>query len=150
MKRYSNFSSDFCKRNTSARSQKGFSLIEILLVVGIIAFIATMVATNVIGQAEGAKVTNAKTGVRSVAAKASSYYLDTGSAPTKIDDLLTKPANAANWHGPYISEAQSKDPWGTPYVLKSPGEHSDMDVMSYGADKQEGGSDRAADIGSWQ
>jgi general secretion pathway protein G len=131
-------------------AQSGFSLIEILLVVGIIAFLATMVATNVIGQAEGAKVTNAKTGVRSIAAKASSYYLDTGSAPGSIDDLLTKPGNAANWKGPYITEQQSKDPWGTPYMLKSPGEHSEMDVMSYGSDKQAGGADRAADIGNWQ
>ena len=136
--------------NSAKSAQAGFSLIEILLVVGIIAFLATMVATNVIGQGENAKVTNAKTGVRSIAAKASSYYLDTGSAPNSIDDLLTKPGNAANWKGPYITEQQSKDPWGTPYVLKSPGEHSEMDVMSYGSDKQAGGADRAADIGNWQ
>ena len=139
------------KKNVSAKStQAGFSLIEILLVVGIIAFLATMVATNVIGQSEKAKVTNAKTGVRNVAAKASSYYLDTGSAPTSIDDLLTKPGNAANWKGPYITAEQSKDPWNTPYVLKSPGEHTEMDVMSYGSDKQAGGADNAADIGNWQ
>ena len=123
--------------NSAKSAQAGFSLIEILLVVGIIAFLATMVATNVIG-------------VRSIAAKASSYYLDTGAAPGSIDDLLTKPGNAANWKGPYITEQQSKDPWGTPYVLKSPGEHSEMDVMSYGSDKQAGGADRAADIGNWQ
>ena len=136
--------------NSAKSAQAGFSLIEILLVVGIIAFLATMVATNVIGQSEKAKVTNAKTGVRSVAAKASSYYLDTGSAPGSIDDLLTKPGNAPNWNGPYITAEQSKDPWGTPYVLKSPGEHTDMDVMSYGSDKQAGGADNAADIGNWQ
>ena len=136
--------------NSRKIAQAGFSLIEILLVVGIIAFLATMVATNVINSSEGAKVTNAKTGVRSIAAKASSYYLDTGSIPTSIDDLVTKPGSAANWKGPYITPDQSKDPWGTPYVLKSPGEHSEMDVMSYGSDKQAGGADRAADIGNWQ
>ena len=136
--------------NSTKIAQAGFSLIEILLVVGIIAFLATMVATNVMRQGEKAKVTNAKTGVQSVAAKASSYYLDTGAAPTSIDDLLTKPGNAANWKGPYITEQQSKDPWGTPYMLKSPGEHTEMDVMSYGADKQAGGADNAADIGNWQ
>ena len=136
--------------NSTKIAQAGFSLIEILLVVGIIAFLATMVATNVINSSEGAKVINAKTGVRNIAAKASGYYLDTGSVPGSIDDLLTKPGNAANWKGPYITPDQSKDPWGTPYVLKSPGEHSEMDVISYGSDKQAGGADRAADIGNWQ
>jgi general secretion pathway protein G len=130
--------------------QAGFSLIEILLVVGIIAFLATMVATNVIGQGETTKVRNAGTGVRMIAAKASSYYLDTGSSPSKLDDLISKPGNAQNWKGPYITETQSKDPWGNPYILKSPGEHSEMDVVSLGSDGQVGGADRAADIGNWQ
>lgn len=136
--------------NSAKSAQAGFSLIEILLVVGIIAFLATMVASNVIGQGEKAKVTNAKTGVLSVAAKAQSFYLETGAAPTSIDDLLTKPGNAPNWKGPYITEQQSKDPWGTPYILKSPGEHSEMDIISYGSDKQAGGTGNAADIGNWQ
>lgn len=130
--------------------QAGFSLIEILLVVGIIAFIATMVATNIIGSSEGAKIKNAASGVRAIAAKASSYYLDVGSAPTKLEDLIVKPGDAQNWRGPYITESQSKDPWNSPYVLKSPGEHSEMDVLSYGADRQEGGTGNNADIGSWQ
>lgn len=131
-------------------AQAGFSLIEILLVVGIIAFIATMVATNIIGSAEGAKVKNAASGVRAIAAKAASYYLDVGTAPAKLEDLLVKPGDAQNWRGPYITESQAKDPWNTPYVLKSPGEHSEMDVLSYGADRQEGGTGNNADIGSWQ
>jgi general secretion pathway protein G len=138
------------KYKFSGNAQSGFSLIEILLVVGIIAFIATMVATNVIGQGESAKIKNAATGVRMIAAKASSYYLDTGSAPKKIEDLITKPGDAPNWRGPYITETQSKDPWGTPYVLKSPGQHTEMDVISLGSDKQEGGTENGADIGSWQ
>ena len=131
-------------------AQAGFSLIEILLVVGIIAFIATMVATNIIGSSETAKVKNAASAVRLIAAKASSYYIDVGVAPTKLEDLYVKPGNAQNWKGPYITETQTKDPWNTPYVLKAPGDHTELDVMSYGADRQEGGTGNNADIGNWQ
>jgi general secretion pathway protein G len=128
----------------------GFSLIEILLVVGIIAFLAVMIAPNVIGQGEKAKVKNAISGVSMIAAKGSAYYLDTGLAPTKLEDLLTKPGNAQNWKGPYITPSQAKDPWNNDYVLKSPGEHGAMDVYSLGADGQPGGADTGADIGNWQ
>ncbi len=131
-------------------NQSGFSLIEILLVVGIIAFLAAMVAVNMIGQGTQANIKNAKTGTKMVYAKAATYFLDTGSAPTKLEDLVSKPGDAPNWKGPYLSEGQTKDPWGTPYVLKSPGEHMDIDVMSFGADRKEGGADVNADIGNWQ
>lgn len=130
--------------------QSGFSLIEILLVVGIIAFLASMVAVNMIGQSTNASIKNAKTGTKMVYAKAATYFLDTGSAPSKIEDLVTKPGDAPNWKGPYLTEGQAKDPWGTPYVLKSPGEHMDIDIMSYGADRKEGGAEANADIGNWQ
>jgi general secretion pathway protein G len=129
---------------------RGFSLIEILLVVGIIAFLAVMIAPNVIGQGEKAKVKNAISGVSIIAAQGSAYYLDTGLAPSKLDDLMTKPGNSQNWKGPYITPNKAKDPWGNNYVLKSPGEHGAMDVYSLGADGQPGGTDYAADIGNWQ
>jgi general secretion pathway protein G len=138
------------KNRHMPKAQHGFSLIEIMLVVGIMAFLATMVAANLFKDGEKAKVKQAITGVRMVYGKAQSYYLDTGSAPTKLDDLLTKPANAANWKGPYLTETQSKDPWGVSYIVKAPGEKTELDVISFGADKQEGGADNAADIGSWQ
>jgi len=130
--------------------QSGFSLIEILLVVGIIAFLAAMVAVNMIGQGTQANIKNAKTGTKMVYAKAATYFLDTGSAPSRIEDLISKPSDAPNWKGPYLTENQAKDPWGTPYVLKSPGEHLDIDIMSFGADRKEGGADTNADIGNWQ
>jgi general secretion pathway protein G len=138
-------------RSIARRSkQSGFSLIEILLVVGIIAFLASMVAVGMIGQKTGADIKNAKTGTKMVYAKAATYFLDTGSAPSKIEDLVTKPGDVPNWKGPYLTEGQAKDPWNTPYVLKSPGEHMDIDIVSYGADRKEGGSENNADIGNWQ
>jgi general secretion pathway protein G len=139
------------KTQVKARMRsRGFSLIEILLVVGIIAFLAAMVAVNVIGQGTNANIKNAKTGTKMIYAKAATYYLDTGAAPSKIEDLVSKPGDVANWKGPYLTEAQTRDPWNTPYVLKSPGEHLDIDVISLGADRKEGGSDAGADIGNWQ
>ena len=127
--------------------QQGFSLIEMLLVLGIIAFIATMLATNIFKGKGKADVKAAQAGVRKVATSVDEYYLDSGSIPTKIEDLLTKPGNVANWGGPYLKESQLKDPWGTNYVIKVPGEGGQpYAVISLGSDKTPGGADTAADI----
>lgn len=131
------------------RAQAGFSLIEILLVVGIIAFIATMVATNIVGASEGAKLKQARAGVASVAQKINSYYLDIGSVPGSIDDLSTKPSNAANWKGPYLIPSQLLDPWKVPYAYKiDANSNQGFVVISYGPDKIEGGSEKNKDITS--
>ena len=127
--------------------QRGFSLIEMLLVLGIIAFIATMLATNIFKGKGKADVKAAQAGVRKVATYVDEYYLDSGSVPSKIEDLLTKPGNVANWGGPYLKESQMKDPWGTNYVIKVPGEGGQpYAVISLGSDKTPGGTDTAADI----
>ena len=127
--------------------QQGFSLIEMLLVLGIIAFIATMLATNIFKGKGKADVKAAQAGVRKVATYVDEYYLDSGSVPSKIEDLLTKPGNVANWGGPYLKESQMKDPWGTNYVIKVPGEGGQpYAVISLGSDKTPGGTDTAADI----
>ncbi len=127
-------------------AQSGFSLIEILLVVGIIAFLAVMVGANVIGQGEATKQKNTLTATRMIVTKAQQFYLDTGSAPGSFEELINKPANAANWRGPYLTAGQDKDPWQQAYTLKSPGEHGEIDVVSAGPDKQHGTAD---DIGNW-
>ena len=118
-----------------------------LLVLGIIAFIATMLATNIFKGKGKADVKAAQAGVRKVATSVDEYYLDSGSIPTKIEDLITKPGNVANWGGPYLKESQLKDPWGTNYVIKVPGEGGQpYAVISLGSDKAPGGADTAADI----
>jgi general secretion pathway protein G len=133
----------------SPRALRGFSLIEMLLVLGLIAFVATMLFTNVIRNQESANRKAAQAGVRKVATAVDQYYLDNGSIPTKIEDLVNRPANASNWNGPYLRESQILDPWKNTYVLKVPGEGGEpYEVISYGADKAPGGKDAGADISS--
>ncbi len=135
------------KRRELRTAQGGFSLIEMLLVLGIIAFIATMLAQNIFKNQESANVRAAQAGVRKVATAVDQFYLDSGTLPSKIDDLVTRPGNAANWNGPYINPSQANDPWKNPYVLKVPGEGGQpYAVISLGADKAPGGKDNAADI----
>ncbi|MGE4073767.1 MAG: type II secretion system major pseudopilin GspG [Lysobacterales bacterium] len=127
--------------------QRGFSLIEMLLVLGIIAFIATMLATNIFKSKGKADVKAAQAGVRKVATAVDQFYLDSGTIPSKIEELVTRPGTATNWGGPYLNESQLKDPWGTPYVIKVPGEGGQpYAVISLGSDKAPGGADTAADI----
>ncbi len=131
-------------------SQRGFTLIEILLVVGIIAFLATMVAVQVIRSAGDGNVNIAKAGVKMVAGVASQYFMDTARAPNSMDDLLSNETGVVNWKGPYLTPSQTLDPWRNRYLLQSPGQHGALDVMSLGEDGREGGSGRNADIGNWQ
>ena len=135
------------RRSGVAVYQNGFSLIEMLLVLGIIAFIATMLATNIFKSKGKADVKAAQAGVRKVATSVDQYYLDSGTIPAKIEDLVTRPGSASNWGGPYLNESQLKDPWGTPYTIKVPGEGGQpYAVISLGSDKAPGGKDTAADI----
>jgi general secretion pathway protein G len=133
------------------RSQTGFSLIEILLVLGIIVFIATLVAGNLIGKSEEAKVKQARAGLQKVASAVNNYYLDTGQIPKSIDALITKPGEVPNWKGPYLQGSQINDPWNTPYQLKVPGEGGqEFEVISLGSDRAAGGTDRARDLKNWE
>ena len=97
---------------------------------------------------ELAKATNARTGVRSIAAKSSLYYADTMHLPESIDDLLSNSRNVPNWKGPYITEQQSMDAWGHRYILRNPGARGQIDVVSLGADGLVGGVGNNADFGS--
>jgi general secretion pathway protein G len=130
--------------------QAGFTLVELLLVLVILALIAGLVLPSIIGQAEGAKARSAASQISRLSMAVESYYLDTGNTPERLEDLVDNPGGAAGWNGPYVKKQLLKDPWGRDYQYESPGDHGDFDILSYGADGQPGGEGTDADVTSWE
>jgi len=131
------------------KKSRGFTLVELLLVLMILALIGGLVLPGIIGKAEGAKVKAAGSQINRLAMAVESYYLDTGITPDSLDDLVNESGNVPGWNGPYVKASSLKDPWGRDYVYDYPGEHGDFDLYSLGADGQPGGEDKNADINSW-
>lgn len=133
------------------RRQRGFTLVELLLVLVILALIAGLVLPGIIGKAESAKVKAASSQISRISMSVESFYLDTGVTPSSLDDLVNEPSGVTGWNGPYIKNTLLKDPWGEPYKYSVPGDHgADFDIWSYGADRQQGGEGKNADITSWE
>jgi general secretion pathway protein G len=140
------------KKNGGFRLQgkfRGFTLVELLLVLVILALIGGLVLPGIIGKAEGAKVKAAASQINRLAMAVESYYLDTGITPDSLEELVTESGDVPGWNGPYVKPSSLKDPWGREYVYEYPGEHGDFDIYSLGADGQPGGEDKNADINSW-
>jgi general secretion pathway protein G len=131
------------------RRTRGFTLVELLLVLVILALIGGLVLPGIIGKAEGAKVKAAGSQINRLAMAVESYYLDTGATPDSLDDLVNEGGDVAGWNGPYVKASSLKDPWGREYVYQYPGEHGDFDIYSLGADGQPGGEGKNQDINSW-
>ena len=131
-------------------SQRGFTLVELLLVLVILALIAGLVLPGIIGKAESAKAKAAASQISRISMSVESYYLDTGNVPSSLEELVNQPSGTDGWNGPYIKNSLLKDPWGKPYRYSSPGEHGDFDIESLGADGQRGGDGKNADITSWE
>lgn len=135
--------------NQRKRRQRGFTLIEMLVVLGIIAFIATMVGVSVGKSNAKAKRQRAITGVGLVARAVEQFELDCGALPERIEDLRRAPTKVAGWSGPYLNASHTKDPWGTPYILAIPGSDGRVyAVRSLGADRAPGGAGDGADVDS--
>lgn len=133
-----------------AGSQKGFTLVELLLVLVILALIGGLVLPGIIGRAESAKTKAAASQVSRLSMAVESYYLDTGTTPDSLEDLVNEPGDASGWNGPYVKSSSLKDPWGRDYEYTYPGEHSEFDIVSFGADGQPGGEGKNADLNSWE
>ncbi len=143
--------SDSCARRTLAR---GFTLIELMVVLVIIGVLGALIVPNVLDRADDARVTAARTDVTNLMQALKLYRLDNQRYPTAdqgLQALIAKPTSGPqplNWK-PYLEKLPS-DPWGRPYQYLSPGIKGEVDVMSFGADGQSGGEGKNADIGSWQ
>jgi general secretion pathway protein G len=141
------------KRNSQRRGnarQRGFTLVELLLVLVILALIGGLVLPGIIGRAESAKIKAAASQIDRIAMAVESFYLDTGGTPGSLAELVEEPGDADGWNGPYVKRSSLNDPWGREYEFRNPGEHGDFDIVSYGADGQPGGEDNNADITSWE
>jgi general secretion pathway protein G len=149
MKRLTTFS-DALRGRSRDDGQSGFTLIEMLVVLTIIGLIVALVGPRVLNYLSESKVKTARIQIQSFASALDLFYLDAGRYPTSAEGLpaLVQPtAGVAAWNGPYLKGGTvPKDPWGTPYVYRSPGQHGAYDLISYGADGREGGTGLAADI----
>src|SRR6201997_4217227 len=133
--------------------EAGFTLVEILVVITIIGLIMALVGPRVLNYLTESKIKAAKIQIESLASSLDLFFLDNGRYPSSSEGLkalVVHPPSATFWNGPYLKgDSVPDDPWGRPYVYRFPGQHGAYDIVSYGAGGQEGGSDAAAEITSW-
>lgn len=142
------------RKRDDNRSESGFTLIELMIVIIIIGLIAGIVTPNVIKRLDKAKQSTAQAQIESLSQALDAFRLDMGRYPTSqegLQALREKPTtNAEKWDGPYIKKELPADPWGAQYQYKAPGAHGDFDIISYGGDGKEGGDNLDQDIVSWK
>jgi general secretion pathway protein G len=133
--------------------ERGFTLVEIMVVITIIALIMAIVGPRVLTYLTESKVKAAKIQIESLGSSLDLFFLDNGRYPSSSEGLkalVVRPPSATFWNGPYLKgDSVPDDPWGRSYVYRFPGQHGAYDIVSYGAGGQEGGSDAAAEITSW-
>ena len=137
--------------------RKGFTLIEIMVVIVILALLAALVGPKLMGRTDDAKITDARVQIKNIETALKLYKLDTGNYPSTeqgLTALVAKPTvgvipNGYKEGGYLESKKVPKDPWGSDYLYISPGEHGDYDIFSYGSDGAKGGEGKNVDITSW-
>jgi general secretion pathway protein G len=136
------------------RRQTGFTLLELLVVLGIIAMLAGLVGPQVMKHMGESKIKAAKVQIEDLAQTLDMYKLDVGSYPTSeqgLNALIESPDGAQRWNGPYLRKSKVPlDPWQQEYKYTSPGEHGKFDISSLGADGKEGGEGEDQDLNSWE
>ena len=127
----------------------GFTLLELLVVVAIIGLLVGYVAPRYFGQIGKSEVNTAKAQIDALEKALDQYRLDTGRYPAGelgLNALVERPPNEPKWNGPYLKKVVPLDPWGNQYLYKIPGDQGDYDIVSYGKDRQPGGTGENADI----
>jgi general secretion pathway protein G len=136
------------------RTQSGFTLLELLVVLGIIAMLAGIVGPQVMKHMGESKIKAAKVQIEDLASTLDMYKLDLGSYPTTeegLNALIESPDSSKRWNGPYLRKSKIPlDPWQNEYHYVSPGEHGKFDLSSWGADGKEGGEGEDQDLVSWE
>jgi len=134
------------------RPVSGFTLLELLVVIVIIGLLAGLVAPRYFDQVSKTNTKIAHAQIVELEKALDQYRLDVGSYPPTeagLAALNARPQNLEKWAGPYLKKNVPNDPWGAPYLYKSPGDHGDYDLFSYGSDGHPGGTGEAADVVSW-
>lgn len=134
-------------------TQRGFTLLELLVVMVIIGLLASYVGPKFFSQIGKSEVKAARAQIDALEKALDQFRLDLGRYPTTeqgLAALMERPAGEQKWGGPYLKKAVPNDPWGRPYVYRQPGEHGEYDLLSLGKDGQPGGTGEAEDINNWQ
>jgi general secretion pathway protein G len=141
------------RQRAKRQGERGFTLVEILVVITIIGLIMGLVGPRVLNYLTESKVKAAKIQIESLASALDLFFLDTGRYPSGSEGLaalVQRPGSIPAWNGPYLKGGLvPADPWGNPYIYRAPGQHGTYDLSSYGSDGQEGGTGTAADITNW-
>ncbi|RLK48348.1 general secretion pathway protein G [Alkalispirillum mobile] len=138
------------------RRQSGFTLIEIMVVVVILGILAGIVVPRIMDRPDDARISKARSDIRAIESALNLYRLDNNVYPSTdqgLEALVEEPTGdpqPRNWREGGYLDRLPKDPWGNDYQYLNPGEHSDIDIFSYGADGQPGGSGAQAEIGNWE
>jgi general secretion pathway protein G len=132
------------------RRDAGFTLLEMLVVLAIMGLLAAIIAPQVLKYLGSSRTQTAKVQIQNIDAALQLFRLDVGRFPTQEEGLsamVSAPPTAAGWNGPYLQKPSALiDPWGSPYLYKTPGRHAEVDVYTLGSDKAEGGTGEAADV----
>jgi len=137
------------------KREEGFTLIELMVVLAILAILATAILPNIVGKRERAAQTKAQTDIAMIESLLDQFYLDMGRYPTSEEGLrilyFAPEEETEKWKGPYPKKPIPNDPWGNPYIYECPGTHTSQpyEVASFGKDGEEGGEGDDADIVSW-